>query len=76
MSLDVYSDAKILFASLGMNLIVAIGFWLDYKQYSKTKVDHVSELQRQINENRRSSNHVGSTVNRIIEEIKQMKVYK
>jgi len=76
MSLDVYSDAKILFASLGMNLIVAIGFWLDYKQYSKTKVDHVSELQKQINENRRSSNHVGSTVNRIIEEIKQMKVYK
>ena len=73
---DVYSDAKILFASLGMNLIVAIGFWLDYKQYSKTKVDHVSELQKQINENRRSSNHVGSTVNRIIEEIKQMKVYK
>jgi hypothetical protein len=76
MSLDVYSDAKILFASLGMNLIVAIGFWLDYKQYSKTKVDHISELQKQINENRRSSNHVGSTVNRIIEEIKQMKVYK
>ena len=73
---DVYSDAKILFASLGMNLIVAVGFWLDYKQYSKTKVDHVSELQKQINENRRSSNHVGSTVNRIIEEIKQMKVYK
>ena len=76
MSLDVYSDAKILFASLGMNLIVAIGFWLDYKQYSKTKVDHISELQKQINENRRSTNHVGSTVNRIIEEIKQMKVYK
>ena len=76
MSLDVYSDAKILFASLGMNLIVAIGFWLDYKQCSKTKVDHISELQKQINENRRSSNHVGSTVNRIIEEIKQMKVYK
>jgi len=76
MSMDVYSDVKILFASLGMNLIVAIGFWLDYKQYSKTKVDHISELQKQINENRRSSNHVGSTVNRIIEEIKQMKVYK
>jgi hypothetical protein len=76
MSLDVYSDVKILFASLGMNLIVAVGFWLDYKQYSKPKNDHISELQRQINENRRSSNHVGSTVNRIIEEIKQMKVYK
>ena len=76
MSMDVYSDVKILFASLGMNLIVAIGFWLDYKHYSKDKADHVSELQKQINENRRSTNHVGSTVNRIIEEIKQMKVYK
>ncbi len=76
MSLDVYSDVKILFASLGMNLIVAVGFWLDYKQHSKTKVDHISMLQKQINENRRSNNHVGSNVNRIIEEIKQMKVYK
>ena len=43
---DVYSDAKILFASLGMNLIVAIGFWLDYKQHSKTKVDHISEVTK------------------------------
>ena len=73
---DVYSDVKILFASLGMNLIVGIGFWLDYKQYSKSKVDYISELQKQINENRKSTNYVGSTVNRIIEEIKQMKVYK
>ncbi len=73
---DVYSDAKILFASLGMNLIVGIGFWLDYKQYSKPKVDHINNLTKQINSNRRSISTVSSTINRVIEEIKQMKVYK
>ena len=31
---DVYSDVKILFASLGMNLIVAIGFILDCLLYT------------------------------------------
>ncbi len=73
---DVYSDAKILFASLGMNLIVAIGFWLDYKQYSKTKVDHTSILQKQINENKKSNIKNASIVNKIVSEISQMKVYK
>ena len=76
MSLDVYSDVKILFASLGMNLIVAIGFWLDYKQYSKPKVDHVNNLQKQINENRGSTTRLGQTLNKIVSEISQMKVYK
>ncbi len=76
MSLDVYSDAKILFASLGMNLIVAIGFWLDYKQHSKTKVDHISMLQKQINENKKSNTHTAQAVNKIVGEISQMKVYK
>ncbi len=73
---DVYSDVKILFASLGMNLIVAIGFWLDYKQYSKPKVDHVSILQKQINENKKSNIKNASIVNKIVNEISQMKVYK
>ena len=73
---DVYSDAKILFASLGMNLIVAIGFILDYKQYSKPKIDHVNNLQKQINENKRSTTRLGQTLNKIVSEISQMKVYK
>ena len=73
---DVYSDAKILFASLGMNLIVAIGFILDYKQYSKPKIDHVNNLQKQINENKRSTTRLGQTVNKRVSEISQMKVYK
>ena len=76
MNLDVYSDVKILFASLGMNLIVAIGFILDYRQYSKTKVDHVNVLQKQINENRSSTTHTASTLNKIVSEISKMKVYK
>ena len=76
MSMDVYSDIKILFASLGMNLIVAIGFILDYKQYSKPKIDHVNNLQKQINENKRSTTRLGQTLNKIVSEISQMKVYK
>jgi len=76
LSLDIYSDVEILFASLGMNLIVAIGFWLDWKQYSKAKSDHVKMLQEQINHNRRSLSSTSSTVNKIVEEISQMKVYK
>ena len=76
MSMDVYSDVKILFASLGMNLIVAVGFWLDYKQYSKPKIDHTNNLQRQINENTKSNIKNASIVNKIVSEISQMKVYK
>ena len=76
MSLDVYSDVKILFASLGMNLIVAVGFWLDYKQYSKPKIDHTNNLQRQINENTKSNIKNASIVNKIVSETSQMKVYK
>ena len=76
MSLDYYSDVKILFASLGMNVFVAIGFWLDYKQYSKPKVDHTSILQRQINDNKKSITHTAQTVNKVVSEISNMKVYK
>ena len=76
MNWDVYGDVKTLFASLGMNLIVAVGFWLDYKQYSKGKIDHISVLQKQINENSKSNTHTAQTVNKIVSEISQMKVYK
>ena len=76
MSLDVYSDVKILFASLGMNLIVAIGFWLDYKQYTKPKVDSIKILQEQINRNRESNTNTSQIVGKIVSEISQMKVYE
>jgi len=75
-SLDYYSDVKILFASLGMNLIVAVGFWLDYKQYSKPKIDHINNLQKQISQNSKSVAHTASTVNTVVSEISNMKVYK
>ena len=31
MNMTVYQDIHMLLASLGMNIIVAIGFWVDYK---------------------------------------------
>jgi hypothetical protein len=31
MNMNVYQDIHILLASLGMNFIVAIGFWIDFK---------------------------------------------
>jgi hypothetical protein len=31
MNMDIYQDIHMLVASFGMNLIVAIGFWIDYK---------------------------------------------
>ena len=32
---NVYNDINILIASLGMNVLVAIGFFLDYQDYKK-----------------------------------------
>ena len=31
MNMSIYEDLQIILASLGMNIIVAIGVWLDYK---------------------------------------------
>jgi hypothetical protein len=31
MNMNLYQDLHIILASLGMNIIVAIGFWIDYK---------------------------------------------
>ena len=76
MSMDVYSDVKILFASLGMNAVVAVGFWLDWKQWSTPKTDHVNQLMKNINENKNTIDSTSNLVKRIIEEIKTMKVYK
>ena len=76
MNWDIYGDVKTLFASLGMNLIVAVGFILDYKKYSKKKVDHTSYLQKQINDNKKSIVSTSTTVNKVMSEISQMKVYK
>ena len=76
MNMGLYDDVKILFASLGMNVLVAIGFWLDWKQWSSPKVDHVSSLTKDINMNRKLITSTSMLLQRIIEEIKQMKIYK
>jgi hypothetical protein len=31
MNMNVYQDLHMILASLGMNIIVAIGFWIDFK---------------------------------------------
>ena len=45
LSINIYEDLYEIIASLGMNIIVAIGFWLDWKEHKK-----------QIDERRRCNN--------------------
>ena len=35
LSLNIYGDIKEIIASLGMNVLVAIGFWLDWLKTSR-----------------------------------------
>lgn len=35
LKVDIYQDIHMLIASLGMNVLVAIGFFLDYQDYKK-----------------------------------------
>jgi hypothetical protein len=37
LSIHVYEDLYEIIASFGMNIIVAIGFWLDWKEHKKNK---------------------------------------
>ena len=71
MNMTVYDDVKILFASLGMNVLVAIGFWLDWKQHSANakKEDGLNEAFKQINENRRLGVTNSSNIKRVVDEI-------
>jgi len=36
LKMDVYEDIHMIIASLGMNILVAIGFFLDYQDYKKS----------------------------------------
>ena len=35
LSLNIYHDVIEIISSLGMNIIVALGFWMEYKHYIK-----------------------------------------
>lgn len=37
LSLNVYNDIHELLSSLGMNIIVAIGFWLEWREVNNSK---------------------------------------
>ncbi len=36
LSINLYEDITEILASFGMNIIVAIGFWLDWRDHKKT----------------------------------------
>ena len=36
LSLNIYEDLHEILISFGMNIVVAIGFWLDWKDHKKT----------------------------------------
>jgi hypothetical protein len=38
LSLNLYKDLYEIIASVGMNVIVGIGFWLDWKEHKKTNL--------------------------------------
>jgi hypothetical protein len=38
LSINIYEDIAEILASFGMNIIVAIGFWLDWTDHKKTKL--------------------------------------
>lgn len=39
LTVNIYEDLTEIFASMGMNIIVAIGFWLNWKDESKKEDD-------------------------------------
>jgi hypothetical protein len=38
LSINIYEDISEILASFGMNIIVALGFWLDWKDHKKTEL--------------------------------------
>ena len=36
LSINIYEDLHEILISFGMNIVVAIGFWLDWKEHKKT----------------------------------------
>ena len=39
LSIHIYKDIYEILASFGMNIIVGLGFWLDWKEHEKQKQD-------------------------------------
>lgn len=45
LTMNVYEDIYEILVSFGMNIIVAIGFWLEWKEYKKDKLKNNGHLQ-------------------------------
>jgi hypothetical protein len=48
LSIHVYEDVYEIIASCGMNIIVAIGFWLDFKEHKKEKYEESNICKQSI----------------------------
>lgn len=46
LTMNVYKDIYEILASFGMNIIVAIGFWLDWKETKEKKTPHTHKFLR------------------------------
>ncbi len=46
LSTNVYNDLTEIIASLGMNILVATGFWLDWKDHEKTLKNEKTRTNR------------------------------
>ena len=44
LTMNVYKDIHEIIASFGMNIIVAVGFWLDWKQSKEQKIRHTHKF--------------------------------
>jgi len=40
LTMNIYSDIHEIIMSLGMNIIVGVGFWLDWKEFTKKNSHH------------------------------------
>jgi hypothetical protein len=44
LTMNVYKDIYEIIASFGMNIIVAVGFWLDWKESKEQKIRHTRKF--------------------------------
>ena len=48
LSMNVYSDLVEIFTSLGLNILVACGFWLDWKDFIKQNSHHNHKSEKRL----------------------------
>ena len=46
LSMNVYKDFIEILSSLGLNILVACGFWLDWKEFTKQNSHHIHKSEK------------------------------